>query len=111
MPLSVFLGEPVHEVTEYEYDQAGRLTRSVTTRPSPWTDEDRGWLMALLAEEREVCPGCGQPLEVCRDPATAGSWSPVTTTCEACRILDATRDNYAEGGRPQRGLYLGVRRS
>lgn len=106
----MFLGEPTTELVEH-YDVAGELTgRSVITRPSPWTDEDRGWLIALLAEERETCRGCGQPLDVCRDPQTAGTWSPVQQTCQACVVLEAEGENLSEGKR-RRGVYLGVRRS
>jgi hypothetical protein len=31
-------------------------------------------LLALLAEEREECGGCGQPLEVSTDRKTQGTW-------------------------------------
>lgn len=106
----MWLGEPTEEVVEH-YDAAGNLTgRSVITRPSPWTDEDRGWLLALRAEERETCKGCGHPLDVCRDPRTAGTWTPQTEICQACVIAEAEAENQQEGGR-RRGVYIGVART
>lgn len=110
MPLSVWLGEPTREVVDH-YTPDGTLTgRSVITRPSPWSDEDRAWLLAWRAEQRESCPGCGNPIEECRDPKTAGSWTPVVTTCQACLVAQAEMDNQNEGPR-RRGVYVGVRRS
>jgi hypothetical protein len=107
----VWLGEPTREVVEH-YDPDGTLTgRSVITRPSPWTDEDRGWLLAHLAEQAETCSGCRYPVEECRDPKTAGSWTPVTTTCQACLVAQAEMDNQTESGTRRRGVYVGVRRS
>jgi len=106
----VWLGEPTEEVVEH-YDAAGNLTgRSVITRRSPWTDEDRGWLLALRAEEQETCSGCGQPLDVCRDPKTAGTWTPRVDVCQACVVVEAEAQNQQEGGR-RRGVYVGVART
>ncbi|QDY06171.1 hypothetical protein FJK98_02495 [Micromonospora sp. HM134] len=105
----MWLGEPTREVVEH-YDPAGTLTgRSVITRPSPWTDEDRAWLLAHLVEQREACPGCGLPLDECRDPKSAGSWTPLVDTCQACVVAQAEMDNQTEGPR-RRGVYVGVRR-
>lgn len=82
----------------------------MVTRPSPWTDEDRAWLLALREEQRETCGGCGHPVSESRDPKTAGSWTPVVTTCQACLVAQAESENQNEG-RPRRGLYVGVRRT
>lgn len=84
--------------------------RAVTRREPEWTDEDRGLVLALLAERDETCPGCRQPMDECRDPKTAGSWSPVQQVCQACVVQEAASDNAGEGGKRQRGLYLGVTR-
>lgn len=107
----MFLGDPTTEIIEH-FDVNNELTgRSVVTRPSPWTDEDRAWLIALLAEERQTCPGCGQPMDVCRDPSTARTWQVVHAVCQACLVLEADAEGRAESGRKQRGLYVGVRRT
>jgi YD repeat-containing protein len=53
-------GREVTSVTEYEYDDAGRLTRAVTTHEREWTEQDRGELLALALYRSWLCPdGCG----------------------------------------------------
>lgn len=106
----MWLGEPVREVVEH-YGPGGVLTgRSVITRPSPWADEDRAWLLALRAEQQATCGGCGHLLDECRDPETAGTWTPVVVTCQACLVAQAEMENQTESGR-RRGLFVGVRRN
>jgi hypothetical protein len=79
------------------------------TSPDPlWTDEDRNLLLALLAEEREECEGCGWPLEISTDPKTQRTWTVHRTTCEACRILAVEVSNDAESKRPHRGVKYAV---
>lgn len=72
-------------------------------------------MLAYLAELREVCPGCGLPLDECRDPKSMGKWRIVDQTCEACRIAEADADNRAEAAAQtkarQRGLYQAVVRT
>jgi hypothetical protein len=61
VPPSVFDGREPVTVTEYEYDGDGRITRSVATTESAWTEVDRAEMFAL-AEFRSsiLCPcGCG----------------------------------------------------
>jgi acetone carboxylase gamma subunit len=56
----VFEGRPLVDVTEYERDDEGRVIRAVTTRESPWNDQDREELLALMEHEASLCPcGCG----------------------------------------------------
>jgi hypothetical protein len=78
----------------------------VTEREPLWTDEDRAWHLAYYAELAEVCPGCGHPLDECRDPKSAGKWRVVSQRCEACRIGEAEAENAAEA--KQRGMFHGV---
>jgi hypothetical protein len=83
----------------------------VTEREPLWTDEDRAWQLAYNAELAEVCPGCGLPLDECRDPASAGKWRVVENQCQACRIAEAHGDNEAEAaqsGSKRRGVYHGI---
>ena len=107
MPLSVWRGEPVRETTTHHGPDGAVTGTSVTVRESPWSEDDRALALALLAEERDTCPGCGQPLEVCRDPATAGTWTVHQEVCQSCVVAEATRDNMAEeaSGR-RRGVHL-----
>lgn len=70
--------------------------RTVTTHEAPWTDEDRNLLLALNAEERGECDGCGHPRWESMDPATSGSWTVNSHVCRACEVLEATVSNDAE---------------
>ncbi|GIG63605.1 hypothetical protein Lfu02_79770 [Longispora fulva] len=83
--------------------------RSTTTTDPDWLPEDRGLLLALLAEEADTCAGCGHPIDECRDPANAGRYEVVQQICQACRVTAAQLDNDAENGNPPRGLYTGSR--
>lgn len=65
--------------------------------------------MALLAEEREECSGCGHPIEVSTDPKTQRTWQVHRATCEACRILEAEVSNDAEVSK--RGVKYAVVRT
>lgn len=50
-------------MTEFEYDDDGRLVRSVTTRDREWTEQDRAEALALKAYRSSFCPcGCGYPI-------------------------------------------------
>ena len=97
-------------MTTYEYDEAGRVVAAATEREPLWTDDDRAWLLALLAEQRETCAGCGHPLDECRDPAGEKTWRLVVDTCHACMTLDMDRHNQAEKKRPPMGRYTATRR-
>lgn len=63
---------------------------------APWTDEDRAWHLAYMAERDERCSGCGQPLAECMDPDTAGRWEVLKRTCEPCRVAEAEMENDSE---------------
>lgn len=48
-------------VTEYEYDDAGRLVRSRSQPESEWDQQQQAWALALIQFRAERCPcGCGQ---------------------------------------------------
>ncbi|WP_285797794.1 hypothetical protein [Micromonospora sp. NBRC 107095] len=52
------------EATTYEYDEGGRLVRSVTVREPEWSDMDRAWMAALTGYRNSLCPcGCGHLAE------------------------------------------------
>ncbi len=77
---------------------------SVTERAVEWTDLDRDLVLALLAEERDTCPGCGHPLETCRDRSTAGKWSVEEDVCQACLVGQAMSESNMNDKR--RGVHL-----
>ncbi|MEV4197010.1 hypothetical protein [Micromonospora globbae] len=52
--------EPV-TVTEYEYDDGGRLVRSWSQPESEWDQQQQAWMAAWAQYKAEFCPcGCGQ---------------------------------------------------
>lgn len=74
-----------------------------------WTDEDRDLLLALLAEEREECSGCGRPLAETTDPANRGGYEVHREACEACLVLEAEVENDHEHSRPRGVKYMVLR--
>ena len=40
--------------------------------------------MAYVANEREACPGCGEPLDVSTDPESEGRYTAEAVRCHAC---------------------------
>jgi hypothetical protein len=62
------MGWEAAEITVYEYDQGGRLARSVTSRESEWDDEQRAWMRALAQYEAGLCHRCGTELAESTDP-------------------------------------------
>lgn len=55
-------------VTHYEYDDGGRLVRSVSVPEPEWTPEDVALLVSSSRLEREVGPH-GIPMSEATDPA------------------------------------------
>jgi hypothetical protein len=80
----------------------------VVKRGEPlWTDEDRAWALALVMEEAEVCPGCGQPIAECTDPQNEFVYQATSWRCHACTAKDAEAGKYRDA---KPGIYLSVRR-
>lgn len=59
--------EPL-EVTDYEYDDAGRLVRAVTSRESEWTEQDTAEQLALAEYRDTLCGCCGMPKAIVQGP-------------------------------------------
>lgn len=97
-------------MTTYRRDRRGRVVEATTVHDPEWTDEDRAWLLALLAERADTCPGCGHPADEAHNRATERQWQVQTSVCQACLLLEATRDNQREAGTRNRGEYLAVTR-
>lgn len=84
-------------MTVYEYDEQGRLVRSVTTHDAEWSDEDRGYVTAHRRNEHEKCPGCGLPLSETTDPEHEGAYeAPPPMRCHACTPLEHRKDEYKQ---------------
>lgn len=102
-----FSGWEPAESTEYEYDEAGRLIRSVTTREPEWDEQERAWMLALAEHESRLCPLCGRPLSVCTDPATEGRWKTAPPTrCYATTSVIQARKPYDEKSAEPRALMF-----
>jgi hypothetical protein len=56
--LKRFDGWEPTETTVHEYDDAGRLARSVATREPEWDAGQRGWMLALAEYRAGRCPDC-----------------------------------------------------
>ncbi|WP_346536940.1 hypothetical protein [Micromonospora sp. DPT] len=64
--------EPV-TVTEYEYDDDGRLLRSWSQPESEWDEQQQAWIQALVQHRAELCPcGCGQRYTDTTSPEETG---------------------------------------
>lgn len=83
------------EVTDYVYDEAGRLIRSVTTREAEWDDTEQGWMLALAEWERGRCHLCGGDLTECWDRSSEGRWQvPPPIRCQRTTAIAAGRKPY-----------------
>lgn len=110
MPLSRLLGRPVRETTTYVRGVDGLIVSSTTVGEPEWGDDDRGWLLALLAEDADTCSGCGHPNSETSDPASMHQWRLVQRKCWACVVLEADADARAESKTKDRGLKTGIAR-
>lgn len=111
MPYSIFRGAPKVSETEHEYNKRGRLVRTVTTAEPEWSDLDRGLVLALLAEQRDICSSCGHPMSMCRDPNTAASWQVLEEVCWPSLASQVAIDNAHESKSKRRGVVVMTRRT
>jgi hypothetical protein len=75
-------------VTEYEYDDTGRMVRSVTRMLEPeWDDATRLSAEALAAVERDSCPGCNMHSSILADPER-NKFTFAEQVCEVCKAQE-----------------------
>ncbi len=85
-------------VVDYEYDDAGRLVRSVETVEPEWDDEQRGWVQALAELGHQSCSGCGGFLpDTMKVDAEYVAEYPLR--CHRCEALEIRRDQVRETAR------------
>lgn len=53
-----------------------------------WSDDDRGWALALLAEEADECSGCGQPRSESYSEESEGRYTARVQVCQACLVAE-----------------------
>lgn len=97
------------ETTTYDYDDAGRLVRSVTVREPEWSEQDRAWMLALVGYRASLCPTCGGPIEEC-GPESEGRWQvPPPRRCYRMDVLAVEQKN-SKRPRPEALMWRVVER-
>lgn len=84
--------------TEHEYDDTGRLVRSVaTTVTEPeWDDKNRAWSIALVEYEHGLCGSCNNPLAITTDPGMEGRYvHDGFKVCHHCAKAEQAHEKYA----------------
>ena len=92
------MGGQRRSITEYHYDENGRLAWSETIESPEWTDDDRDSHLEWQAEQRLIC-SCGHPLDESTDDEHRAAWIAETVTCWACAAKERlSRNGGAEPG-------------
>lgn len=73
-----------------------------------WTDKDRLWAIALLAEERATHSPCGHLVEEAFDPANADAYKAAAQRCYVCAEIAKEQARALEQGADPDGLYFGA---
>lgn len=98
------------EVTDHEYDEAGRLVRSTTRREVEWDADERAWALALIEYEASKCPGCGGQWSETTSPDAEYGWHvPPPIRCHKCTALAAAQEG-DERHHPQALFWTAERR-
>jgi hypothetical protein len=95
------LGRSAAAVTEYHYDDDGRLTHTTTTWEPRWLEEDLAWARAYLALLNDRCPGgCGHYLSESaameRGEPVHTFTVPTPTRCHACTARAKAQEKYSK---------------
>ncbi len=86
----------------HEYDECGRLVRSVTTVEPRFTDVDRAELIALDIYRAGLCPLCGRPVSVCtsqEDAPGSPNFQVSQAMCRASREISRVKNALTDGGK------------
>ena len=98
MSLKRFMGWEPAVVVDHEYDEAGRLVRSVETTETEWDVEQRSWMQALAELAYQSCSGCGGFLQETLDPELEYV-TEHPLRCHRCEALEIRRDQIREKAR------------
>ena len=82
------------------------LGRVVKDGEPYWTETDRQWSLALLAEERGT-HSCGQPIEESFAPENDGKYVWEAVLCHACAAAQREARTFDENSE---GLYVSARK-
>lgn len=75
-----------------------------------WTEEDRRWAIALIAEEAEKCPGCGGQLTETTDPEHEEHWHAEAMRCHRCAAQQREMRAFQKEGDPTGLLVMATLR-
>lgn len=89
MPRSIFLGRP--------WPASGDPL---------WTEEDRGWALALAEVEADQCPDCGQPWSEATDAKNEFAYKPTLIICHACAASAKAVRVHQDGKGTTDGLHV-----
>lgn len=87
-------------MTEYHYDDQGRLSYAVTTHEPLFSQDDTDAALERAAEKAIECPGCGQPVDEAwpQDPdaleAERVRWKAEPIKCAPCSARDSAKRQY-----------------
>jgi hypothetical protein len=79
------------------------LTSSVTTVEPEWSEQDRGWIQALLSIEHSKCPGCGGDLEETTRQDPDEGYDVEHQPCKRCQSLEIARERYHKAHQDKEG--------
>lgn len=74
-----------------------------------WSDEDRAWALAYLAEDAAICT-CGQPVSESMDAQMEFGYQSDPVTCHACKARDKASEAWSRDGGSPHGVRFVVRR-
>lgn len=96
--------------TVYEYDDAGRLLRTVSQAEPEWDEQEQAWALALASyEEDETCPVCGGPKAICQAPENDGRFQvPPPTRCFVATAIADAREPYGKNAKHPQALMFGA---
>lgn len=77
-----------------------------------WPDMEQDKALAWLLHKRELCPGCGFPLDETTDDAHRHEWEEQPLWCNACERRESARQIESQATSDTSGrLWTVVRRS
>ena len=98
------------EVHTPEYDEAGRVVRTVVTREAEWDPEEQALMLALHLYEAQLGP-CGHYLPESTAADAEERYSvPEPSRCHACTAVAAARGPYRDNPHPHALLFYVKRR-
>lgn len=106
---SRFLGREPSSVTVHEYDDCGRLVRSVTTAGPEWGPEDHELALSLLEYEARLCPGCGGHAAETTAAEHEFAYVADAVLCHRCAAIGREHAKWAKAGSAPHAMLVSAR--